>query len=82
MTDVPAALIVKYSCVCGIEKAAVAVPFRTAKENAVEYVRDVVAPLLVEDHKRRSPKCRPTSFKEVWIPINKENAVVGEPIKK
>lgn len=67
---------VLYTCnACGLRKIAVPVPARGA-EDVVEWVRNVMTPSLVADHRRRSFLCRPQTLSEVWIPANGER--VGE----
>ena len=77
----PIGLIVRYSCLCGLDRVSVAVPFREPGEDIKKWM-EMVTLALQHDHAKRKPVCTARSLKEVMIPINKDaNMRVGEEIK-
>lgn len=72
---------VSYTCdACGCDDVAVEVPVRGA-EDVVTWVRNIMTPPLIADHKRRSPACRVASFTHVKIPLAPGSDRVGEETK-
>jgi hypothetical protein len=67
---------VRYSCrVCHLVDAVVEVPARTADdENIIKWMNATII-VIGNDHRRRSPQCRPTQLHDVKIPIQGE--IVG-----
>lgn len=68
-----------YSCaLCGLHRVEVYVPERDPdRQDVVVWLEGTAVPVLVADHHRRSPLCRPTKLSEVLIPIGGEADPVG-----
>lgn len=67
-----------YSCpACHLTHIGVDVPARVA-EDAVTWLEEIVTPLLLSDHERRNPACRPQGFQDVMLPMNGDR--LGGPI--
>lgn len=72
-------LDVKYSCVlCGITLQSVDVRYRDVGEDIAVWM-DVLAKVLSEDHRARSPHCTPKVLSEVHIPHPEYQSHVGYP---
>lgn len=70
----------KYTCaLCGITEQRVVVPARLG-EDVSAWLRMVMTPALINDHKKRSPDCHPTEFESVWIPIPEGTEKIGGPV--
>lgn len=65
---------IKYLCPCLTEERALHVEERRGSEDVTEFVTRCSA-VIVEDHGRRSPRCRETRMTYVKIPVS--DGVVG-----
>lgn len=74
-------MIVKYSCVCGINRVAVEVPDRGDVEDVVHWVSVTVATRIGADHGQRSPHCNVRKMREVLIPLPPGTESLGKPVK-
>lgn len=73
---------VKYSCAhCGLDRVECNVRERTAGEDVVVWVRDILGHALKADHRRRSPLCQSNSAQDVMIPMTGTD-YIGGPVKQ
>ena len=79
MTDT---ITCQYSCeYCDLEKIDVDVPIRKLDQDVVDWVNNVAAQAMVDDHAKRSPFCRPQEFKQIMIPIPAGTEMIGRPVE-
>lgn len=70
-------VVVRYSCPeCELFDTAVTVPARR-DETVLVWVEATIR-LLVADHKRRSPECRPLALEDVHIPLLRHGILLPE----
>lgn len=70
----------KYTCsLCGLRRVPVEVEERGDGQALGDWMRDVVTPALVADHRRRSMLCLPKEFAEVMIPMPDDGVPIGKP---
>jgi len=68
---------VKYSChQCGVSKRIVEIPARTTQD-VVQWLNEVMAPMLSRDHDSVSPGCIISKLDEVFIPISGTSKIGG-----
>lgn len=76
MTD--ATLSILYSCpLCRLRDATVEVRLRRPDEDVVAWMKEVVEPGLVRDHRSRSPSCTAPSARDVKIPLTGRQYIGG-----
>lgn len=69
-----------YSCAaCGLDGVGVEVESR-GPENVVEWMENVLGPVVSDDHFNRSPACKAKKLTQVKIPLT-GRAKVGGPVK-
>lgn len=61
-----------FSCKeCGLVKQPVQVPAReTVEHDVVHYMKNVVTPIIADEHRRLSPNCKAETITDLMIPID------------
>jgi hypothetical protein len=73
-------ITVLYSCpACGLADMPVPVPART-DEDVLKWM-DATVRACCDDHRRRSPECRPTELYDLKIPMTGADRVGGAPVQ-
>lgn len=60
----------RYKCDCFPEERTLMVRERSADENVIEWMEEVVRPELAKDHHRRSPLCMASAVEHLKIPFD------------
>ena len=66
---------IQYSCaVCGLTDASVNVPERVI-DNVIHWFEHIAMPRVMEDHRKRSPDCKPKSLTNIKMPIAPDGTI-------
>lgn len=68
-----------YTCsMCPLKDVPVEVAPRDRQYNVVQWMKKIVVPALMADHKMRAPRCRAKSFADIKVPIEAAQILVGD----